>query len=454
MVRREPADPRSLERGVRQLLDDKVSGNMVGLWLLIPEHLRLGTWDLLRAWTGRSETEVEGRLALQLVHEAALCCTGLRAQRCLSQRGFELAHGLPFVASDQAIHGLLDAHTVCEAQNLQISLGLLRKARGHFRGHVLAIDPHRLRSYSKRQMVRYRGDDHTKPYKVSPCFFCLDTETRQPLCFTLQVSAKTVSQVTPDLLRMAALILNPRSSDPADDRRPLVLADTEHFTSELLDHVAAQTPFDLLVPMPCSKEYRQRLQREIPDETFVRHWAGLASAQRPYALAASRHGPYRQYIQRSGETPDDYHYQAFLGTSPRGDIDSLTRDYPTRWHIKEFFNAQQVLGWKRAGTHNLNIRYGHMTMALIAQAAISQLRSRLGAPYAQWDAAHFAKDLFRGLDGDIRLHDNTIIVTYYNAPNADALRKHYANLPTTLARENVNPAIPWLYGLKLDFRFK
>jgi hypothetical protein len=46
-TRGEPCDPASLERGVRQLLADKVSGNLVGLWLLIPEHLRLGTWDLL-----------------------------------------------------------------------------------------------------------------------------------------------------------------------------------------------------------------------------------------------------------------------------------------------------------------------------------------------------------------------------------------------------------------------
>ena len=50
-TRREPADPASLERGVRQLLADKISGNLVGLWLLVPEHLRLGTWDLLTQWS-------------------------------------------------------------------------------------------------------------------------------------------------------------------------------------------------------------------------------------------------------------------------------------------------------------------------------------------------------------------------------------------------------------------
>jgi hypothetical protein len=43
--------------------------------------------------------------------------------------------------------------------------------------------------------------------------------------------------------------------------------------------------------------------------------------------------------------------------------------------VEEFFNAHQKLGWKKAGTLNLNIRYGQMTMALIAQAAIHSFKA-------------------------------------------------------------------------------
>jgi hypothetical protein len=97
--RREKVSTLSVERGVRQLLADKVSGNLVGLWLLAPEHLRLGTWDLLTRWAGPSPCELSARLALQLVHEAALGVVHLRTARCLSQKGFEVLNGLPFVAS-------------------------------------------------------------------------------------------------------------------------------------------------------------------------------------------------------------------------------------------------------------------------------------------------------------------------------------------------------------------
>ena len=80
------------------------------------------------------------------------------------------------------------------------------------------------------------------------------------------------------------------------------------------------------------------------------------------------------------------------------------------WHVEEFFNTHQALGWDRAGTMNLNIRYGQMTMALIAQATLHRLR-RLGAPYSEWDAGHLAKSLLAGLDGDVRVSGNKIVVT-------------------------------------------
>ncbi len=146
-------------------------------------------------------------------------------------------------------------------------------------------------------------------------------------------------------------------------------------------------------------------------------------------------------------------FSGFLSTSDRDEVEALAVDFPKRWHVEEFFNANQALGWNRAGTMNLNIRYAQMTMALLAQAAIHQLRGRLSDPYSKWDATHLAKDLFHRLEGDVRVTDDTILVTYYNAPNAEQLRDHYENLPEKLTRENIKPQVPWLYGYKLDFLF-
>lgn len=263
----EPCDPRSLERGVRQLLANKISGNLVGLWLLVPEHLRLGTWDLLRAWTNHAGESVQPRLALQLVHEAALCLTGIRQQRGLSQRGFEVLNGLPFLASDRAIHTLLAAHSLADAQHVQRALGKIRQASGQFGGRLLAVDPHRLRSHSKRQMRRQRYAKDRPPAKLAQTFFTIDADTQQPVCFTTGTSSRTVTQATPELLRLAASILTPQP------HATLVLVDAEHFTAELLDHVQAQTPFDLLVPMPQQQSLQKQL-RAIPPEAFTPHWAG------------------------------------------------------------------------------------------------------------------------------------------------------------------------------------
>lgn len=103
---------------------------------------------------------------------------------------------------------------------------------------------------------------------------------------------------------------------------------------------------------------------------------------------------------------------------------------------------------------NLNVRYGQMTLALISQASIHPMRQRLGKPVSAWDAQHLARQFFQGLEGDIRVQSDTIVVTLYNAPNVELLRQHYENLPQKLEKEGVDPQIPWRYGFKLDFRFK
>jgi hypothetical protein len=439
-------DPLSIERGVRQRLADKIGDNLCGLWLLVPEHLRLGTWDLLRAWTRQPAERLEPRLALQLVHEAALCSNGLRAGRCLTIRGFETLNGLPFLAGDVAVHGELDAHTVAEAQNLQVSLGKLRRVSGHYTGQLLVIDPHRAPSFSQRHIRKRSKQRGSQPTKTAQTFFCLDGDG-QPVCFTTANSSQTVSQATPDLLRMAAAILAPL---PA---HPLVVADTEHYTAELFDHVHGETPFDLIVPIP-SRQCDQRRWRMVSPEAFTRHWAGYATAVQRYTPHDSQNGPYYELVQRQGERPEDWQFRGFLSTTDRDPVERLTGDYPDRWHIEEFFNFEQCLGWRRAGTLNANIRYGQMTMALLAQTVIHQFRRRLGAPYDTWDARHLASDIFRGLDGDIRVRGETIVVTYYNAPNAERLRNQYEGLPEKLKAEGVDPRIPWLFGFQLDFQFK
>jgi hypothetical protein len=433
---------------VRQFLADKVAGNLAGLWLLVPELLRLGAWDLVCGWTTKRPECVEPRLALQLINEAALCVTGLRLRRGLNQQIFELVNGLPFLASDMAVHELLGARTVADSQRLQVALGKVRRASGHFQGRVLAIDPHRVRSFSKRHMRRHRLDEAARPAKTAQTFFVLDADTHQPVCFTTGTSARTAASAAEELLRLAADILDTQPG------QTLVLADAEHFTVELLDKVKSQTNFDLLVPMPDQPSRRKKLQ-ELPPETFRPRWAGYATAKLAYTPRNSQAGPFYQYIQREGERPEEHHFKAFLSTKDGDEVEELTGDFPKRWHLEEFYNTNQALGWDRAGTCNLNIRYGQMTMALIAQAAIDGLRKRLAPPAASWDAAHLAKAYFTELEGDVRVVEgDTILVTYYNAPTADNLRQVYEDLPARLRAEEIDPRVPWLYGFKLDFCFR
>jgi len=312
----EPCDTVSIEHGIRQLLANKVTGTMVGIWLLIPEHLRLGTWDLLCGWTRKHTPQVEPRQGLQMVHEAALCVTGILQARSLSQKGFELANGLPFVATDKAIHQLLN-HTVAETQALQIALGKIRRASGYYNAKVLAVDPHRIPSYSKRQMRCHQNDKSPKPIKMAQTFFCLDTYSKQPVCFTTGTASKTVSQVTPDLLNPASTILNPQQNTS------LVVADGEHFTVKIITDIYNQSHFDLLVPLPNQPAIKKKI-KNIPHDQFVPRWAGFATHKSHYYLKnqnprlsarnTQAEMPLYQITQRFGEKQDQYQYNAFRNT--------------------------------------------------------------------------------------------------------------------------------------------
>ena len=163
----------SIERDVRQMLAEKISGTNVGLWLLVPEHLRLGSWDLLMAWSGSQAANLlEPRLALQMVHESALCRTGIRRKRSLRHKGFETLNGLPFVATDFSMHQLLDRHTVAEAESLQIALGQLRYVAGHYPSTTVLLDPHRIQSWTQRNVPFNKEKKNAATRKTIQTFFC------------------------------------------------------------------------------------------------------------------------------------------------------------------------------------------------------------------------------------------------------------------------------------------
>ncbi len=276
-----PADPKSLERQVRQILADKISGNQIGIWLLLPEHLRLGTWDLLCSWTALPPQRVEPRLALHLVNEAAMC--------------------------------------LC-------ALGKLRRASHHFGGSLLALDPHRMLSYSQRQMRRHRFSSQEKPAKMAQTFFLLDCHTGQPLCFTLSSAAQSVSQATPELLRLAAQILGVA---PGGKDKPLILADKEHYAQELFTKVHQDQWFNLLCAEPAFPQSVGRW-RKVPPSAFTEHWPGYATSVQPYHFTLQPKPTYYEYVQRSGGRLEDIHYQGFLSTARLAEIPALTSLNSTR----------------------------------------------------------------------------------------------------------------------------
>jgi hypothetical protein len=119
---------------------------------LIPEYLRLGAWDLLKGtFPGSNNTDLDARLALQMVNESALCVHRLRRKDSLCNQGFALVNGLSLLATDESIHGILNSNPITASEDLQIALMKVRRLQGHYDEQgILAIDGHRSQAGTAR----------------------------------------------------------------------------------------------------------------------------------------------------------------------------------------------------------------------------------------------------------------------------------------------------------------
>lgn len=432
----------SNERLVREILSNKLSGTHMGLWLLVPEYLRLGAWDLLQGCFSRTANDnLNARIALQLVNEAALCVNRIRKKDSLCNQGFSLVNGLSFLAADETVHELLDLYPVQTYEQLQITLMQLRGLQNHYSGQkILAIDPHRIASATQRIMPHKKKRPNEASHKMMQTFFCVDAISGQPLAFTLGSSGKNCSPATVQLIDMI---------EQGGPKEALFVADKEHFTQEVTDYFYQHPTFDMLMPAPNIKKI-SNLTNQLE---YTSLWAGYALAATTFNFEGSTND-LQLIVQRQGEQADKYKYKAFLTTSNKKPVDLLTQIFPERWTIEEFFNFNGDMGWNRASTFNLNIKYGKQSLALIAQAATHQLKNKLPDHYKNWTAAHIAQQVLTNMEGDIRVQGDTIIVTYYRDHEKLKLKNNFENLPRKLEAEGINPKIPWLFDFKLDFRFK
>ena len=407
------------------------------MWLLVPGFLKLGAWDILKGWSNKTDTDIAPRIAMQLVNESALCVNRVRRKNSLGHQGFQLLNGMGRLVSDEQVHLLLDGHTVKESYDMMLNLGIQRNLCGHYQGGIIAVDPHRILSSSKRTMAKKKKKPDAPSQKMLQTFFCVSAQTGQPIMATMSSTGMPTTKATLDLLSATGQIIKTHS---------LLVADKEHFTNKLFEYVSAHEKFDLLVPAMKT----QRVKNIIGKLEYKKLDAGFAIAQSDFNFDGEK-TKHRLIAERFGEKA--YNYGAFLTTSNENAKTLLCDNYDQRWSVEEFFRFENDMGLNRASTMNLNIRYGSLAMSMLAQGAIHELRKNLKNEYKKWDARHVANEILAWNDGDIKVKDDTIIVTLYG--HSDYLdTEEYTNLPQKLMKNNIDPHIPWLYNYKLDFKFK
>lgn len=301
--------PKTNEREIREMLARKVSGTSVGMWLLVPELLKLGAWDIIKAWSGKSDTDIEPRIALQMVNEWALCANRIRRKNSFNHQGFQLLNGMSRLVSDEQVHYLLNGHTMKDAQNMMLNLGIQRNLSGHYQGDIIAVDPHRIISSTKRVVPKKKKKPDAPSQKMLQTFFCVSAQTGQPIMATMSSAGMPTTKATLELIKYTEQIINTPS---------LLVADKEHFTKELFAKVSQNKNLDFLVPA----QQTQRTKEIVSQLDYNRISEGMAVSETWFNFDGEK-TKHRLIVERFGEK--NYYYTPFLTTSKIRRTDSSLR---------------------------------------------------------------------------------------------------------------------------------
>ena len=171
--------------------------------------------------------------------------------------------------------------------------------------------------------------------------------------------------------------------------------------------------------MPDQPSRRKKLQ-ELPAETFRPRWAGYATAKWTYTPRNSQAGPFYQYVQRQGERPEEHHFKAFLSTRDGDEVEDADRGFSQALARGGVLQRASGIGLGPGRDMQSQHPLRADDDGLVAQAAIDRLRQATWAHLQRAGTRSTCPRLISpGLEGDVRVHDNTIMVTYYNAPDAD-----------------------------------
>lgn len=177
------------------------------------------------------------------------------------------------LVSDEQVHHLLDGHSLEQAEELLIQLGHQRQLCGHYRGQIVAVDPHRILSTSQRIMAKKKKTSEGPSKKMLQTFFSACGHTGQPIMATIGSTGVPTTQATRKLIAATTQVIKGKA---------LMVADKEHYTHELLSVAARHERFELLVPALQTT----RLKTLMPTLSYRRLWAGFAIARPLYASPA------------------------------------------------------------------------------------------------------------------------------------------------------------------------
>ena len=431
----------SIEHDVTNLLRKGLTTTSAGGFFFIPYLLQLDAHNLLEN-TGKPKLSgiPKERLGLGMIFESLFGYkVGVRSLDSVSKADFGLLAGLPFLPSPSTQYRHLQRYSIKEGLSLQSALGKKMLQLGQIKTteSPINIDAHNIKTYSRKEMKKSYITQDKKYGKAIRTFYTQDQISKKPLMAIASYSGTSVSQITEKLVKETKEILK---------RNFIMVADKEWYCGQLIQDLHKKHGVSILVPVKRSQKRLNEFET-VPIDQYNNSISGNIAAV--YTTMKNFSGPLLLMLKKN---PDGKFF-ALITPNQRLTEDDAFPIYTKRWNIEQFFGENSFLGINHLPSLNLNAIQMTLSLRLLAFQVFDNFRNDLGAPYNRKTAKIIHREFIDGVQGQIQLKGDTIMIKIFGFEHEAAAASIFTNLENKLRSTNVDPRIPWLGNRKLAFKF-
>lgn len=437
------SDRSDISKNLLELLTAGVDTYFGGLFLLIPFLLQIKVWDLagmLWPFKGKgSKGLTPTQVFLALFFTALGGLKNLNRVRNIQDTGLFLAAGLPKVPSAATLHRYLDSLNEKCLPGVKLKTARLLKRIGLIRGRIINIDIHASEYFGKQALPKGRHGTKRKAVKCWCTMVAHDQDTNNPILHETYLRHLNPFEVLP------GFIARIRSVVGGAPWFTLVF-DREFFKVEFFAQLTRMPKTKFITLAKNYKTVVEQLEA-VPESAFKKLCEGKELAA-TYLHVTDCPARLRLILIKLLDTGK---LIGIITNDEKTQPDMLVLRYARRWRIENFFKDVNAL---LKLDHLPGIRQpkidGMFYIKFLVFSMFNYLRQQLGGQFASMNIESMFESLFHK-KARLKIENDCLVVRFSYFKGQETIVERYRYLNEKLRYQNIDPRVPWLESLKLEF---